>query len=220
MHFTDTRTIWMLLKALSVVTLTLAGVGAAHAQSVATFDAPLETQSQGPDYTARVPLAGNTAQARDAALVSALAQVFERASGGGQIPRHYRNRARDWVENFSLERDAEGLGLRASFDPRSIDDAVASSGFPLWGARSAGAETVDLHLSNVSSAKRYAQVMRQLGNDRRIEGISIASLNGTELTLRLSAEGGRQTVAELLAGSGIAYSRGGGFGPALQMDLR
>ena len=72
----------------------------------------------------------------------------------------------------------------------------------------------------MNSAQRYAQVMRQLGNDRRIEGISIASLNGTELTLRLSAEGGRQTVAELLAGSGIAYSRGGGFGPALQMDLR
>jgi hypothetical protein len=219
LHFTDPRPIWMMLKALSVLTFTFACVGTALAQSNPAFDASLEPQIQGPDYNARVPLSANTAQARDAALIEALAQVFERASGGGQMPPSYRSRAKDWVLNFNLDRDTEGLGLRASFDPRSIDDAVTNAGFPLWGTQSFGADLVDVQLGNVSSPERYAQVMSRLGNDRRIERIDVQSLNGTELTLRLMAEGGRQTVLELLSNSGLASS-GGGFGQTLRLDLR
>lgn len=220
MHFTDPRPVRMMLKSLAVVTLSLIGLGSAVAQPLPTDEERLAPEVQGPDYTARVPLEANTQEARDAALRDALVQVFERASGGGLIPAHYRDRARDWVDNFNLDRDAEGLGLRASFNPQSIDDAVADIGLPLWGARRYGADRVEVQLANVSSPERYAEVMRQLSDDRRVERVEIQSLNGTDVRLSVMVEGGRQALVDLLGSRAYADNSDNPFSQALRLELR
>ena len=209
-------------RLLSALLLTLGCIATASAQSNRadlTFE-PLTTPATTRDYTARVPLTDNSAKARDAALADALAVVFERASGGAALPAFYRDRGRDWVQNFNLDRDDNGLGLRASFDPRSIDDAVVRSGLPLWGAFTGSLDTVRVAFGNVSSAERYARLMQLLSGDRRVDKLRVESQHGDQLTLQLVAEGGERTVTELMTDNGFADPRGMNTDRAFHFDLR
>jgi hypothetical protein len=180
---------------------------------------PLAAQSTARDYTARVPLTSNTQAARDAAMVTALETVYDRASGLA-LPQELRGEAQDWAQHFGLARDDEGLWLQVAFDPAAIDHAVRSRGAPLWGRENTEAEWVYLQVEGLGGSHDYAWLIDSLGRDERIQTRTLERIEGSRLTLRLLTRGGRATLDQLMRDAGFIAQRDGGPGSVLDYRMR
>lgn len=92
-------------------------------------------------YSARVPVADETAEARSEALQRALAEVLIKMSGRADAPSRVRGSASDAVAFFRYDESrsidpvtGEGrrqLQLEVSFDPSMIDAMLREGGFPV-----------------------------------------------------------------------------------------
>lgn len=90
-------------------------------------------------YEASVPVADQTAAARDPALKQALDAVLVRVLGTRALPAPadaVRQRAGALVQGYGYEPAPAGNGLRlhAQFDPRAVEAALRALGLPVWGA--------------------------------------------------------------------------------------
>lgn len=184
-----------------------------------SFALPLAAQPTDRDYTARVPLTTNTSAARDAAMVTALETVYDRASSQS-LPPELRDRAQDWARHFSLARDDEGLWLQVAFDPAAIDHAVRSRGALLWGREYAEAEWVYLQVEGLGGSHDYAWLIDSLGRDERIQTSTLERVEGSRLTLRLLTRGGRDSLDQLMRDAGFVAQRDRGPGSVLDYRMR
>ncbi len=90
-------------------------------------------------FQARVPVADQSAPAREMALTSALAVVLVRVTGDANITQSpdagaLMNRAATYVQGTSYEQSAEVLWLKATFNGPALIAALRVAGLPVWSA--------------------------------------------------------------------------------------
>ncbi len=177
--------------------VTLLVAGTAGAQSAVTLN----------PYEARVPVADQSVPARDRALQEALAQVVNRVGGDGAA-----NRAADLIARapqlvqrygYDVAPLTRQLELVASFDARSIESQLRASGVAVWGVNAAPVEDVRLSIDGIKNAQDYARVVARLRSLPGVRNLQVVSARGSQLDLRLRAEGGAQRL------SGALYASGG-----------
>lgn len=151
------------------------------------------------DYAARIPIEADTQENRAAALRAALAEVLLRVSGRS-APEHLLDQAHAWVLHFGLDRDEVGLGLRAGFDGRAIENALRAEGLPVWGAFEGDLMTLGVIVAGLQQPGHYAELMKRLENLAEIRSVSLASLRGDRLELRVSTAAGAYAIDEALRG--------------------
>jgi hypothetical protein len=175
-------------------------------------------QTPARDYTARVPIETDTAEAREQALREALAEVLLRVSGVPAEPRML-DQARQWVLHFGVERDDTGLGLRAGFDGRAIDRALRAEGLPVWGAYEGDLMTLAVIVAGLQRPEHYAELLRRLQASPEIRSVDTARLQADRVELRVATAAGAFAVDDALRGLARAESPDPGSG-ALRYRLQ
>ncbi|ULQ45595.1 DUF2066 domain-containing protein [Flagellatimonas centrodinii] len=162
---------------------------------------PAAAQPPARDYSADVPLMEDTAAARDTALQDALAQVMARVAGQ-PVPDAPLEEARRWVQHFGVARgETDELLLRAAFDPGSIDTALRSRGYPVWGAFAGDRQQWRLAVDGLTRPQQLAellQALQQPGHD----GLQVDGIEGGELLLRVTTASGMIMLDQTLAAAG------------------
>lgn len=159
------------------------------------------------DYVAAVPVADQSAAARDPALKAALAVVIARvtsdpsAASGRAAP--LLAQATSLMQQYSYQTDAQGQQLQATFDAHQLDTALHGLGYSVWGIAPAPVDEVPLAISNVTSPQQYARLMTYLQNQPGLNSLSVVELNGTTLHLRMRVEGGAQRLAGAFSVGGM-----------------
>lgn len=166
-------------------------------------------------YEARVPVADQSAPARDAALREALRTVVLRISGAGadSAAADLIDSAQQLVQRYGYEREPDGsLALVAAFDGRGLERRLKERGLAVWGVYAADAEDVQLRISGIDSAQAYARVVSTLRGLPGVVGFTPVRAEGDRLELRVRTEGGagRLSGALLAAGGLVPDSTGTG----------
>lgn len=153
------------------------------------------------DYSARVPVADQTAATRDAALRNALREVLGRVSGEPQsadllpiLPR-----AAALVQQYSYETGEAGLELVAAFDGRAVDKALREQGLPVWGVYAGIVQEIRVSVSGVQDAAGYARALTQLRSQPGVKSLAVSAVHGARLELRMRVEGGADRLAGALS---------------------
>jgi hypothetical protein len=157
---------------------------AAQAQLVET---PLQP------YEAAVPVADQSAAARDPALREALRQVVARISGEAAAwsAEPLIDEAPRLVQHYGYRRDADNmLQLVAGFDGRAVEQRLKAQGLPVWGVYAAEAEDVLMQITGLDGSGAYVQVLALLRGLPGVQDVRPQHASGDTLELRVRAEGG------------------------------
>jgi hypothetical protein len=144
-------------------------------------------------YEAAVPVADQSAAARDPALREALLQVVTRISGeaAAYSAQALLDEAPRLVQHYGYRRDADNLlQLVAGFDGRAVEQRLKAQGLPVWGVYAAEAEDVLMQISGLDGSGAYVQLLALLRGLPGVQEVRPQRASGDVLELRVRAEGG------------------------------
>jgi hypothetical protein len=140
-----------------------------------------------------VPVADQSAAARDPALREALLQVVTRISGeaAAYSAQALLDEAPRLVQHYGYRRDADNLlQLVAGFDGRAVEQRLKAQGLPVWGVYAAEAEDVLMQISGLDGSGAYVQLLALLRGLPGVQEVRPQRASGDVLELRVRAEGG------------------------------
>lgn len=158
---------------------------------------PAAAAAQPPDplraFEAQVPVADQSAPARDEALREALRQVITTVSGpeaevaAGDLLAD----AAQLVQHYGYRQDPEyGLLLVAGFDGAAVERRLKALQLPVWGVHAAAVEDVLLRISGLHGRDAYLQVLARLRGLPGVQDVLPNRAIGDTLEMRVRIEGG------------------------------
>lgn len=170
-------------------------------------------------YEGRVPVTDQSGAAREAALRAALSQVIHQLGGDPTLAAQgIVARASQLVQRYGYEVDTNThqLQLVAAFDPRAVDAQLRA----LSGSPAVPDEEVRMTVSGVDNAQDYARVVRQLKSLPGVSRVQVVAASGSQLDLRLRAQGGSGRISGALLASASLTPEAPAPGTELAYRLR
>jgi hypothetical protein len=198
----------------------LSPVLAARAAEPMTAVAAAPVAAPTSPYEAFVAVEDQSNATRDSALRKALAEVLARVCGrqdpaiASLLPR-----AMSLVQSFGFEHDptSGALQLRASFDPRAVDQALHGAGLPVFGTYAGAVEEVVVPVDGIRTADDYSRALSYLRGLRGVSSVQLYTLVAGHAEFRLRMEGGA-TALRSAAATGSVLRAGPADGPYLLVN--
>ena len=151
-------------------------------------------------YEGRVPVTDQSSTTRETGLRAALGQVIQQLGGSVAAADSVVARAPQLVQRYGYEVDpaTRQLQLVAAFDPRAVDAQLRALNI----GSVAPEEEVRMTVAGIDDAQDYARVVRLLKSLPGVSRVQVTAASGSQLDLRLRAQGGSGRISGALFASG------------------